>query len=193
MFIAVLCGGAGTRLHPLTQDLIPKVLAPVKGYPFLYWKLRNLHALGYTDVLLLAGHLWDQVDDYLAGAVLPEGMRVRLHIDPQMGMGLALNNAVPVLPERFWLTYGDCLLDYDPLAVERARVAGGWDAMQTVTPHGVDYGALIVPRKAWGKWRKYHDTLDLMLRMDVMGQHVVNARAWEINTPESLRAVEAYL
>lgn len=192
MFIAVLCGGAGTRLHPLTQDRIPKVLAPVKGYPFLYWKLRNLDALGYTDVLLLAGHLWDQVDDYLAGADLPEGMRVRLHVDPQMGMGLAMLNAKTVLPERFWLTYGDCLLDYDPAEVEFARVAGGWGAMQTVTPEGVDYGALIVPRNVWGM-RNYHQTLGLMRATDLMGTHIVTNRAWEINTPESLAAVEAYL
>jgi len=38
----VLAGGLGLRLRQLTNGLVPKVLAPVNGEPFLAHKLRSL-------------------------------------------------------------------------------------------------------------------------------------------------------
>jgi NDP-sugar pyrophosphorylase family protein len=52
---AVLAGGLGTRLRPAVGDL-PKVLAPVRGRPFLAHLLDRLAAAGVRRTVLLTGY-----------------------------------------------------------------------------------------------------------------------------------------
>ena len=53
---AILVGGLGTRLGPVTATT-PKPLLTVGDRPFLAWLLREVARYGITDVLLLTGHL----------------------------------------------------------------------------------------------------------------------------------------
>ena len=57
MPVVVLAGGLGTRLLEVTGDLMPKVLVPVDGRPFIDYKLRGLARLGVGEVVLLVGHM----------------------------------------------------------------------------------------------------------------------------------------
>ena len=59
----ILCGGLGTRLKPLTDNL-PKPMVLVNGKPYLYYLLQQLADQGITEFLLLTGYLGDQISDY---------------------------------------------------------------------------------------------------------------------------------
>ena len=56
MQAAILAGGLGTRLRPLTFE-IPKPMVCVKGQPFLEHQINWLVDLGYDDIVLLIGYL----------------------------------------------------------------------------------------------------------------------------------------
>jgi NDP-sugar pyrophosphorylase family protein len=57
---AILAGGLGTRLRSRIADR-PKVLAPVRGRPYLTYLLDQLAAAGVRHVVLLIGYLADQI------------------------------------------------------------------------------------------------------------------------------------
>ncbi|MCL4118609.1 UNVERIFIED_CONTAM: hypothetical protein GTU68_042949 [Idotea baltica] len=64
MKVVILCGGQGTRLGEVTQGLIPKPLADVAGRPIL-WHIMNCYAnAGFSDFIICAGYLGDQIRDY---------------------------------------------------------------------------------------------------------------------------------
>jgi D-glycero-alpha-D-manno-heptose 1-phosphate guanylyltransferase len=57
----ILAGGLGTRLRGVVRD-VPKVLAPVKGRPFLNIILDNLHASGCVRTVVIAvGHMAEKI------------------------------------------------------------------------------------------------------------------------------------
>ena len=60
--VAILAGGLGTRLHPVTQT-IPKALVEINGEPFLAHQLRLLRANGISRVVLCIGHLGEMIKD----------------------------------------------------------------------------------------------------------------------------------
>ena len=57
---AVLAGGLGTRLRSIVADR-PKVLAEIRGRPFLAYLLDQLAAAGVRNVVLCTGYLGEQV------------------------------------------------------------------------------------------------------------------------------------
>lgn len=57
----VLCGGRGTRLHPLTHDLIPKALVRVGDRTLLEHTLAAIHRDGVRRAVLAVAHHADQV------------------------------------------------------------------------------------------------------------------------------------
>lgn len=57
----ILAGGLGMRLRSLVSDR-PKVLAEVRGYPFLTYIFDQLIAFGLKHVVLCTGYLGEQVE-----------------------------------------------------------------------------------------------------------------------------------
>ena len=113
MQVVVLAGGLATRLGS-RASATPKYLMPVAGRPFAAWQLERLSACGYESVLLLIGHLGDQIEATLGGGEA-FGLEVRYGRDGSepLGTGGALRKHVEQLDDSFLLTYGDSYLPFD--------------------------------------------------------------------------------
>jgi NDP-sugar pyrophosphorylase family protein len=59
---AILAGGLGTRLRSVVSDR-PKVLATVRGKPFLAFLLDQLGQVGIRRVVLLTGYMGGQIEE----------------------------------------------------------------------------------------------------------------------------------
>jgi D-glycero-D-manno-heptose 1,7-bisphosphate phosphatase len=103
---AILCGGLGTRLRPLT-DALPKPLAPVNGRPFLAYLIDQLQEQGITRVLLLTGYRGEMIRDCF-GDGAHAGVRIDYSCGPiEWETGRRLFEARAELDTRFLLLYAD--------------------------------------------------------------------------------------
>lgn len=129
--VAILAGGLGTRLRPITEK-IPKPMVPIRGEPFLHWQLLDLRAQGYTDVVLLVAYLGEQVREHF-GDGSKWGIKISYAFEPEpLGTGGALKNALPQLADEFILLNGDSFLRAPLAQMEDAFARGGFDAVVSV-------------------------------------------------------------
>jgi len=130
--IAVLAGGLGTRMRPLTEQL-PKALLKVAGTPFVAHQLRLFAREGITDVKLLVGHCWEQIALFVGN-----GSRFGVEVDyvvdgpTLLGTGGAVRNALDRLGPEFLVTYCDSWLDASYAPVVEAFHASGQPALMCV-------------------------------------------------------------
>ena len=156
---------------------------PVLGRPFVEWKLEGLARAGVTRVVLLVAHQGDRIRAHV-GDGNQFGLDVAYVDDGPalLGTGGALLKALPSLPQVFWVTYCDTLLQVDLARAEAAFAEAGQPALMTVlhnrnrwqtsnvrvsngcvvayakdpTPSGaehIDYGMLAFDRLAWDGWK----------------------------------------
>lgn len=107
----VLVGGKGTRLGKLTEQVPKPLLEVAPGQRFLDVLLFDLARHGFTDIILLAGHLGDQVEHAYAGKrILEARLRVVREPEPQ-GTGGALQFVRGLLDPWFVMANGDSLFE----------------------------------------------------------------------------------
>ncbi|MFH2006994.1 MAG: phosphocholine cytidylyltransferase family protein [bacterium] len=70
MKAVILAAGVGSRLRPLT-DATPKGLIPVGGRPMISYAMDAFYRSGITEVIVVTGHLSDQVEEFVDGSELP--------------------------------------------------------------------------------------------------------------------------
>ena len=128
----ILAGGLATRLRPITER-IPKALVEVSGHPFLWHQLQLLKRNGIRTVFLLVGYLGEMIRSQFGdGSEL--GVRIEYSFDgPELlGTAGAIRRALSMLPEGFFVLYGDSYLTCDYRAVEAAFVQSGLPGLMTV-------------------------------------------------------------
>lgn len=112
MQVAILAGGLGTRLKPLTEKM-PKVMVEVGGKPFLEHQLIFLKGQGFRDFVLLVCYLKEQIQNYF-GSGKKWGIRLDYSCEATpLGTGGALKLASPKLDEVFLLVNGDTFFPLD--------------------------------------------------------------------------------
>jgi D,D-heptose 1,7-bisphosphate phosphatase len=148
----ILAGGLGTRLKTLTQAT-PKPLLEVGGRPFLDYLLDEVARHGFDDILLLAGHLGEQVSDRYAGREW-RGARIRVLREPEpLGTGGALRFALPHLHPNFLLMNGDSFFDMNLRAVAMRVPEGGVAMALRSGVEGARYGRVMI---ADGMVKSFH-------------------------------------
>jgi len=111
--LILLAGGLATRLRPVTEK-IPKSLIDINGKPFIYFQARLLRSKGIKKVIICAGFLGEQIENYLK-----DGSEFGLEIDYSydgdelLGTGGAVQKAIPKTNGIFWVMYGDSYLNTD--------------------------------------------------------------------------------
>ena len=137
-----LVGGKGTRLGALTQATPKPLLEIAPGVRFLDVVLEEAARKGFTDLLLLAGHLGEQVEAAYAGRSFGAA-RVRVLREPEpMGTGGALGFAAAALDPWFVMGNGDSLFDINLRAL--AAPGEGFDGRVALreVPDPARYGAV---------------------------------------------------
>jgi D-glycero-D-manno-heptose 1,7-bisphosphate phosphatase len=120
-----LVGGRGTRLGALSANTPKPMQEIAPGVRFLDLLLENAARMGFTDLVLLAGHLGDKVEAAYEGLQIGEAtIRVVRESQP-MGTGGALAQAAHVLDERFVLLNGDSFFDINLRALTAAPLPQG--------------------------------------------------------------------
>ncbi|MHB1195124.1 MAG: glucose-1-phosphate cytidylyltransferase [Longimicrobiales bacterium] len=136
MKVIILCGGQGTRIRDVTQD-IPKPMIPVGQYPIVWHIMGYYASYGHRDFVLCLGHLGHKIKEFFlnlqaythdltldigAGSTVFHGSdlsvdwRVTLADTGQNAMtGARVKRVEEYLEgeENFLLTYGDGLSDVD--------------------------------------------------------------------------------
>lgn len=109
-----MAGGKGTRLRSITNDEIPKPMAPVAGKPILQWQVEQLRDQGITDVVLIIGHLGHKIREFFQdGQAFGVSIRYIEETTP-LGTAGALSLLPPLLTgDSFFLVFGDVLFDID--------------------------------------------------------------------------------
>jgi len=130
--VAILAGGMGTRLYPLTER-IPKALVEINGEPFVAHQLRLLASRGIERVVLCIGQHGDRIREY-AGDGARYGVAVDYSPDGPVlrGTAGAIRNALPLLGDAFFVLYGDSYLPCSYRDVEQAFWAAGQPGLMTV-------------------------------------------------------------
>jgi NDP-sugar pyrophosphorylase family protein len=130
--VVILAGGLATRLRPLTEK-IPKALVEVAGRPFLEHQVQLLKRNAISDLILCVGYLGEMIQRrYGVGAGL--GIRIRYSFDGSklLGTGGAVKRSLALLPDAFFVLYGDSYLPVDYQAVAAAFQEAGEPALMTV-------------------------------------------------------------
>lgn len=134
---AILCGGFGTRMRPLTQAL-PKPMLDIGGQPFLGYLLRYVAKQAGRRVVLCIGYKGDMIRSYV-GDGSTFGLEARYVDDGAAPLGTAgaVKAALPELGDAFFVLFGDAYLPIDYRLVERHFLAVGLDGLMTVyaDPH----------------------------------------------------------
>lgn len=130
--VAILAGGLATRLHPVTLS-IPKALVDVAGRPFIHRQLDFLASQGVRKVVLCLGFLGEQVAASV-GDGSDFGVDVRYSYDGAIlrGTAGAVQQALPLLGDAFFVLYGDSFLPCSFAAVQRAFTESAKTALMTV-------------------------------------------------------------
>ena len=115
MQAVIMAGGKGTRLYDLTHDLIPKSMVNINAQPILYWQIKNLKENGINDIIIIIGHLGQQIKSYF-GNGNQYGVSITYIEEKQpLGTGGALCMLKDILKEDFLLIYGDLIFSIDIL------------------------------------------------------------------------------
>lgn len=139
--VAILAGGLGTRLRPLTEKF-PKPMVPVAGEPFLHWQILDLKEQGYTDIVLLVSYLGEQIQKYFGdGSKWGVAISYSFETEP-LGTGgalrLAVQNLGDSLEEDFMIMNGDSFLRAPLDDVAGFFEEGSFDAIVTTFDNGLN-------------------------------------------------------
>ena len=111
--LVLLSGGLATRLQPISLSL-PKSLIDINGKPFIEYQLFLLKKQGITYVVICVSYLGGRIEEFV-GDGKKFGIRIQYSYDGDklLGTGGAIKKALPLLPETFFVMYGDSYLPID--------------------------------------------------------------------------------
>ena len=117
----ILAAGRGERLRPLT-DSRPKPLLEVRGKPLIVYHLEALARAGFNEIVINLSWLGEQIRERLG---VGEAFGVRIdYSEESVALETAggIQQALPLLGERFVVVNGDVFTDFD---FTRLRMAAG--------------------------------------------------------------------
>jgi len=182
MKAAILAGGAGTRLYPITA-YVPKTLLPIGNRYVIEYILDYLKHHGIRDIVMLVS----ESEFELVRNHLGDGRRFDVNVEysvaDRIGTAGALGVAGDLLGESFVVYYGDVLTDMDLSEMLRFHLNRGavcTIAMSTSVP--IEFG---VARVAEDGRITYFEEKPILREYPVsMGIHILEKEALPYCNPQ---------
>lgn len=112
MKVVIMAGGKGTRIASVNSE-VPKPMIPILGKPILEYELAVLRRQGYTDIIMIVGHLGSVITEYFGdGSKFGVSIQYISEKEP-LGTAGALYYLKDDLVEDFLLLNGDIVFDID--------------------------------------------------------------------------------
>lgn len=151
MKTVIMAGGKGTRIASVNAE-VPKPMIPILGKPILEYQLDCLRAQGYTEIILVVGHLGHVIRDYFGdGSGIspatgkPFGVSIEYVVETEpLGTAGALYLLKDKLGEDFLLLCGDVIFDIDVGRFYRFHKACGGVATLFTHPNSHPYDSGII-------------------------------------------------
>ena len=139
--VAILCGGRGTRRQE-RPHAIPKALVEIGGRPIVWHVIQLYVTQGFREIVLLTGHLGEQVAAFAGAERWPAHVRVTcLDTGADTPTGGRVARAAAELGERrTCVTYADGVADIDLVALLDGHTASGAAATMTVVRPELQFG-----------------------------------------------------
>jgi mannose-1-phosphate guanylyltransferase/phosphomannomutase len=141
---AILAGGAGTRLYPITA-YVPKALIPIGSRYVIEYILDYLKHHGIKEiVLLISGNEHDLLRNQLGDGNRYD-VKIEYSVADRIGTAGALGAAAELLGKQFVVYYGDVLTDMDlrdMMLFHERKASVCTVAMSTAVP--IEYGVAKV-------------------------------------------------
>lgn len=112
MKVVIMAGGKGTRIAQVNAT-VPKPMIPIEGKPILEYQIETLKKQGYTDIILIVGHMGNVIQKYF-GDGSAFGVQISYIVEEQpLGTAGALYFLKEEIQNDFLLLNGDIIFDVD--------------------------------------------------------------------------------
>lgn len=177
--VAILAGGFGKRLRPLTNDR-PKPLVEVGGRTVVEWQIEWLRRYGVKTYVLLVSYLREALIDYL-GSGSKFGIKVTYVVeDEPLGTGGALKNAEGVLNDSVFLVVnGDIITNLDISRLVGELVSSNALAVIALVPLKSPYGIVSLGNDG---------SIISFIEKPVLNEYLINAGVYVLK-PEVFKYV----
>jgi mannose-1-phosphate guanylyltransferase / phosphomannomutase len=141
MKVVIIAGGKGTRLG--LKD-IPKPMIKISAKPILERQIELAKRYGINDFFILSGHLGDIIFDYFGNGE-NFGVKITHIIDPYpLGTAGSLKLLEHILTERFFVFYGDVVMDVDLKEMMKFDKKSGGIATLAAHPNDHPYDSDLI-------------------------------------------------
>ena len=147
MKTVILCGGRGTRLGALGDEL-PKTLVPLRGKPCLQYIVENYLRRGYREFVLCVGHRGEMIVDFCQRQSW-DAMFEWSDAGAGASMLERLHAARALMGERAWVAYGDTLVDVDLASMLADHLAANAGITLTTAQVRSPFGLVEVDDEGW--------------------------------------------
>lgn len=121
MQVIIPLAGKGTRVRPHSH-VTPKPLLKVAGRPVMDWVMDRLEGLSVSELIIITGHLKEQVEEYATGRY---GLPCRfVEQKVQDGTAGAINLARPFIKEPVLIIFVDTVFEADLSLINRTDADG---------------------------------------------------------------------
>ena len=154
MKIVIMAGGKGTRIASVNSE-VPKPMIPVLDKPILQHQIESLKRQGYTDYILIVGHLGHVIMDYFQDGS-KFGVRIEYIVEKEpLGTAGALYYLKDKIDSDFLLLNGDVIFDVNIEKFLKTHQENQCEATILTHPNSHPYDSGIIIADANGKVLKW--------------------------------------